>query len=518
MLFNSYDFLFFFLPVCLTGYFAAQFFGRRVGAAWLTISSFVFYGWWAPVFLPVLICSVLFNYTASVAISRLADYPLRQKCALAISIGVNLCALGYFKYLSAVLGFASENLGLGFPVPTIVLPLGISFFTFTQIGFLVDVQQGTARERGFIDFVLFVTFFPHLIAGPILHNREIMPQFADPANYRVSTTNLGAGMMIFVIGLLKKTILADPMSSIVAAGFGHPANLGFFAAWNAVLSYSLQLYFDFSGYSDMAIGLARMFNIRFPANFDSPYKAASVIDYWQRWHMTLTRYITLYIYNPLALWVSRRHAKEMLIPGRSPYTTARGFAELIAFPTFVTITLAGVWHGAGLTFVVFGVLHGFYLIVNHGWRIFGPKRKKGRTPVFGAHVVSVLGTYLCVLVAMIFFRAPSCSAAMSVLAGMTGFHGLRIPPGVIADTRANGMGGIVKEISWLTCLYGIVWLMPNTQQIMRASNPVLGKVRPFPARALEWMTSPVWAVACGFGAALSLMAIGGTTEFIYFRF
>ncbi|HEX5328002.1 MAG TPA: MBOAT family O-acyltransferase, partial [Acetobacteraceae bacterium] len=285
MLFNSYVFVLAFLPVALGGFFLTARAGRTAGALWLIGASLVFYGWWKPAFLPLLVLSITLNFAAARAIGAADRRRRLQGALLAAAIAANLSTLFYFKYLAWVLGAC----GITIAAPT--LPLGISFFTFTQIGFLIDCRLGLARDRSILSYALFVTFFPHLIAGPILHNREIMPQFTAAATFRASAENIAAGLAIFLIGLLKKCLLADPLAAIVAAGFGDPGALALAGAWQAALSYSLQLYFDFSGYSDMAIGLARMFNLRFPANFNSPYKAQSVIDYWQRWHMTLTRYL-----------------------------------------------------------------------------------------------------------------------------------------------------------------------------------------------------------------------------------
>lgn len=520
MLFNSYGFIFLFLPVSLAGFFGLARFGRIPAAIWLVLASFVFYSCWRPAFLPVLLVSVSLNYIASVIIHRTKARLSLQRAALTAAIGLNLLGLCYYKYLSASLGFLSQQFTLELVVPDITLPLGISFFTFTQIGYLIDVQQDVAEERDLLSYMLFAIFFPHLIAGPILHNREVMPQFAAYRAYQFSAVDFGSGITIFVIGLLKKTLLADPSAVAVAPGFAHPDSLGFFTAWHVALSYSMQLYFDFSGYSDMAIGLARMFNIKFPANFESPFKATSMIEFWQRWHMTLTRYITLYIYNPIALWVSRRRLGRTNKTERSPYATRRGFLELVAFPTFVTILLAGIWHGAGFTFIVYGLLHAMFLIINHWWRIFGPKRKRDqgsfRKSVSRAWRMGLV--YLCALSAMIFFRAQSCGDALSLIGGMLSLHGEGIRASLADGIRTVGPSTIARETGWLVLLFGIVWLMPNTQQIMVSCEPVLGKVRPpYPVR-LRWSFSRKWALVTGCAATLAIIAMGGTTEFIYFQF
>ena len=308
MLFNSYVFVFCFLPVTLAGFAVlARVSGRASAAPWLVAASFVFYGWWNPSFVPLLSGSIAFNYALARAIGRAGARPRVQSALVALGIGCDLAALVYYKYLASILGFLRLHGWSGVTLDSPTLPLGISFFTFTQIGFLLDTRNGTVQERKLSSYLLFVTFFPHLIAGPVLHHREMMPQFAAPETYRLSGENILVGLTVFAIGLAKK-VLADQLSGIAAPGFSSAERLALLPAWQAALGYSMQLYFDFSGYSDMTIGTARLFNVRFPANFNSPYKARSIIEYWQRWHMTLTRYLTLYLYNPIAPHIARRRA------------------------------------------------------------------------------------------------------------------------------------------------------------------------------------------------------------------
>jgi alginate O-acetyltransferase complex protein AlgI len=506
VLFNSYVFVAAFLPLTLAGFALACRFGRLPAALLLLLASLVFYGWWNPRFLPLLVVSVGANYAASALIAHHASRPRWQGAILAGAIAGNLAALFWCKYLAAVLWFLRVHGVADIALADPVLPLGISFFTFTQIGFLVDCRQGQAREPSLLNYALFVSFFPHLIAGPILHHREIMPQFADPATWRLRGENIAVGSAIFLIGLLKKTLLADPLAPIASAGYAHPAGLTLFPAWHAALAYSLQLYFDFSGYSDMAIGLARLFNLRFPLNFNSPYQAQSVIDYWQRWHMTLTRWLMMYLYNPLALRISRRRAAHGLPIDRAARGTVRGFATMVALPTVVTIGLAGVWHGSAFTFVVFGLLHGAYLCVNHAWRLLRPGPRSGARH---AAVARVALTYGCVLVGSVVFRATSLADAGAMLGGMLGLHGLSPEP---PDLRA------VTDVLWLVALYAIVWGTPNTQQIMRAYAPALGRVAAGPWPRLMWQPTLPWAVAFGAAATLGLLSIGGTGEFLYYRF
>ncbi len=249
-------------------------------------------------------------------------------------------------------GVTSTNLG------SILLPLGLSFFTFTQLGYLLDCQQGVAKENSFANYVLFVTFFPHLIAGPILHHREMMPQFADLSIYKLKLPNLAIGLTLFTVGLAKKVMIADSLSPFVERAFSHSAGLDLISSWMGALSFSLQLYFDFSGYSDMALGLGVMFGVRLPQNFNSPFKSKSIIEFWQRFHMTLTRYLTLFLYSPIGLWVRRKRLARNLPVNNKALSTAGGFASMVAFPTLLTMFFAGVWHGAGFNFVIFGTLHG----------------------------------------------------------------------------------------------------------------------------------------------------------------
>jgi alginate O-acetyltransferase complex protein AlgI len=537
MLFNSYTFLFAFLPVALLGFYLVSRLGRRAAAGWLILASFTFYGWWNPQFVILLVLSIVLNYSASEVIAACKNRPSLQAGCLTVAIAANVGALVYYKYL-AVMVHALTGLGvIHAATPNIILPLGISFFTFTQIGYLVDRKQDLVKDRGVLDYVLFVTFFPHLIAGPILHNREIMPQFSDTATYRFSGENLAVGLSIFVIGLAKKCLLADPISTSIGPGFSNVAHLPALAAWNVALSYSLQLYFDFSGYSDMAIGLARMFNIRFPLNFNSPYKATSIIDLWQRWHITLSRYLALYLYSPISLAVARWRSKRGMGINREAQSKLGGFAAMVMFPTMVTMGLAGMWHGAGVTFLIFGLLHGSYLTINHAYRIFWPHTKKAADERPLVRGFNILLTYGAVVLSLIFFRAPSVQAAAQLISGMIGLHGvesLTFPApflgllgragailqnhGVIVGVSRIDFMGQALHFAWLILLFVIIWGMPNTQQIMRRFTPALGRIQPGPFDAYSWRPSRGWAVAIGVVASIGVLAIGGTGEFLYFQF
>jgi D-alanyl-lipoteichoic acid acyltransferase DltB (MBOAT superfamily) len=510
LLFNSYIFIFAFLPIALSGFLLATRIGQVAAGVWLVVVSLFFYGWWDPRFVPLLLISIGANYGLSELMLAVPGRPQLQSALLAAAIGGNLLALVYYKYLFSILAFLSMHHVVAIPFDNVVLPLGISFFTFTQIGYLVDVKQGVAQDRGLLNYLMFVTFFPHLIAGPILQNREIMPQFADPATYRLSARNITIGLSIFIIGLFKKTVFADPLAVGVAQGFSHAGDVTFLSGWHTALTYSLQLYFDFSGYSDMAIGLARMFNVSFPLNFDSPFKSPSIIEFWQRWHMTLTRFLNLYLYNWIALAVVRSRTERGLGITRKAQATLDGFLSMIIVPTFITMALIGIWHGAGLQFVVFGLLHGVYLSINHAWRIFWPvasRRRSGALLSVLEHVASVLLTYTAVLVGMVFFRSSSVETAMQLLAGMCGRHG-------VGSSFSSGS----RELLWITLLYAVVWGMPNTQQLLARYEPALGRVRPYPVRWLQWRGNLSWGLLLGAGFATALLAMGGTSEFIYFQF
>ncbi|MBV8912461.1 MAG: MBOAT family protein [Acetobacteraceae bacterium] len=509
MVFSSFPFIFSLLPLALLGFFVAARMGAKPAGLWLVLASLAFYAYWRVDFLPLLLISITFNYLIGDLLVRTRQRPGLQQAIFLLGIGADLAALFYYKYAAALAAWLGLRTLAGMPLHDIILPLGISFFTFTQIGYLVDVKQEVAKTRDPLSYVLFVTFFPHLIAGPILHNREMMPQFADPTTYRFSISNIAVGLTIFAIGLAKKVLLADPLSADVAMNFGHTGELGLISAWYAVIGYSLQLYFDFSGYSDMAIGLARMFNIRFPLNFNSPYKATTVIDYWQRFHMTLTRFITMYIFSPMALAVTRWRDRHGYDNGRKASSTPFGFLSLIAGPTLVTMGLAGIWHGAGTQYLIFGLLHGLYISVNHATRTFfpAPKKPPPRPALVQTvdHAAKVLAVYVAALVAFAFFRAPSTGAALQVLAGMAGLHGL-----------GSGLG--LGTLAHLGVLFAIVWFAPNTQQIMNRYEPSLGRPVPNPYPTLSWNPRASWAVAAGTVAALGVLALGGTTEFLYFQF
>lgn len=515
MLFNSTVFIAGFLPVVLIGFFLLSSTGRqRWAVIWLTVASLVFYGWWNPANVPLLLGSILFNYL-------LGGYLLRRpsRVVLVLGIAANLLLLGYYKYTGFLFGTLDDVFGLGWTVGDIALPLAISFFTFQQIAYLVDAHDGEVVEHDFLNYCLFITFFPHLIAGPITHHREMLEQFRTHDNFKPRLDNISIGTTVFLLGLFKKVIIADPLGEKASPVFALAAGgviPQLHDSWIGALTYTLQIYFDFSGYSDMAIGLGLLFGISLPANFNSPFKARNVIEYWSRWHMTLTRFLTAYLYNPIVLRVTRsRLAAGKPQPHRGKMTTGTFFA-LVAYPTVFTMFISGIWHGAGWQFVAFGLLHGFYLVIAHGWRAFKVKQGWKLDSNNRLHQgIAVLLTFLCVVVAMVLFRASSVSAALTLLSGMLGLGG------VAADLHRSDFLSFLL----IAALLAFVWGLPNIQQWMchfrtaldaRTREGWIERWLPF----TTWRPTPVlgavlgglgfFALACTFSAA--------PTEFLYFQF
>ena len=526
MLFNSYLFLLLFLPIALMGYYTAGRINQRFAAFWLCVSSFVFYGWWNPQFVALLSCSIVFNYLIGLLVLRFAAAPRKQLLVTSVGVIVDLAVLFHYKYFAALFNFLSDwGLTHG-AMDTLILPLGISFFTFTQIGFLLDCRSGLVKGKGFLSYVLFVTFFPHLIAGPILHHKEMIPQFADPANYRFKAENLSIGGVLFVIGLAKKVLLADGIAPYADAGFAAPGELQFWGSWATSLSYALQIYFDFSGYSDMALGLAKMFGIAFPLNFNSPYKAASIIDFWARWHITLTRYLTAYLYYPVAMAISRAREKRGMSVGSGAARSPGGFAATIIVPTLFTMGLAGVWHGAGMQYLVFGIWHGLCLSINHGWRIFvvGKKPANQRHSGVVTQIACVLITFAAVLIGQAFFRADGLGKAWLLIEGMFGLRGfeqlesLAYAIGLpLGDAWRLVIGHHMQGV-YIALLLAIAWFTPNAHQMLGGHSPALFKTLKNPSALLSWRPSIGWMFATLLLLALCVANVHKETRFLYFQF
>jgi D-alanyl-lipoteichoic acid acyltransferase DltB (MBOAT superfamily) len=521
MLFNSYAFLFVFLPVTLLGYQLAGRFHRKAVVAWLGFMSCAFYAYWHPAFLIVLVSSIAFNYLASLLIAGRIPNKVPTVAWLWVAIAGNLGALGYFKYFFPLLNFLGSFSPAHPHWLNVALPLGISFFTFTQIAFLVDLQQGVAKQQDIVSYVLFVTFFPHLIAGPILHHKEMMPQFQQDRRYQLRLDDLAVGFSWFILGLSKKVLLADSFSRTSDLVFAVHGPVAASLAWRGVLCYMLQIYFDFSGYSDMALGLARMFSIDFPLNFNSPYKASSMIDFWQRWHITLSQYINAYLFTPIQLQIrSRRRAANKPV-NRAALSTPQGFFAMIATPTLISMFIAGIWHGAGLQFLIYGLLHGFYITVNHAWNMYQQKlenegRIKPRGPVYARlrHGASVLLTFTCVLTTWVFFHADSTRDACTLLRSMA--FGYRHQPLATIPTDPAG----AKLLFALVAGYLVIWLMPNTQQILSHFKPSLHPelVQPDRLVSLFWKPNLVWALGLSYLFFFALVRLQVPSTFLYFQF
>jgi alginate O-acetyltransferase complex protein AlgI len=518
MLFFEPVFLFIFLPITMGFYYILRIIApQEYVIVMLALASLIFYGWYNPQYTFVILGSIIFNYLCgSQLLLRAKD---GKGCGLLLFFGVamNLVLLGFFKYLP----FIAQSLEIFFydvPKPaTLDLPLGISFFTFLQIAYLVDCARSLAKRNRFLHYLLFVTFFPHLLAGPLIHHRELIPQFSRK-NKRI-WGNLAIGLTIFSIGLFKKLVPAQQMANWanpVFDGISVGIIPSFIEAWIGALCFALQIYFDFSGYSDMAIGLSRIFGIYMPVNFASPYKAANIIEFWRRWHITLSRFFRDYLYIPL---------------GGNRIGIFWQMTNLI----FVML-LVGLWHGAGWKFIVWGAVHGLFLVVCHVWvNINGFFDRKLVIP----NILCVALTFLVVVIAWVPFRADSLTTSLVFFESMIGLNGIKLPShyaeiffgiigrlsdyGVIFSPMTSFAGGF--QLAWIMFYLGIIWFTPNTQEIMRFYHPALvvnnrkEHVKSWPA-LVSWRPAIIFGVF--FGILLSYLMIlsiqGNSGEFIYFQF
>lgn len=426
MLFNSYEFIFLFLPISLFIYFWLN--KRRLvqgGKAWLVLSSLFFYSWWNIVYLPLILGSILFNFTIGSTLAQQVEGKRRikgfsAKTFLVFGVVGNLALLGYFKYTDFFIINVNVIAGTHFDLLHIILPLGISFFTFTQIAYLVDAYRGEVKEMDYLNYTLFVTFFPHLLAGPILHHKEMMPQFDAIKSKVVNYKNLSMGVFLFSIGLFKKVVIADTFSIWANTGFESIQALTLFEAWATSLSYTLQLYFDFSGYTDMALGVALLFNIRLPINFNSPYKALDIQDFWRRWHITLSRFLRDYIYIPL---------------GGNRQAGMRTYANL-----FTVFLIGGLWHGASWMFIIWGASHGIAIVIHRAWKQMNLSMNR---------LLAWFVTFNFINITWVFFRARDWEHASNIIDGMFGYHGI-----VISDKLIYKIGFFESIISNNHDLFG----------------------------------------------------------------
>jgi D-alanyl-lipoteichoic acid acyltransferase DltB (MBOAT superfamily) len=483
MVFNSYSFIAFFLPVTLFGFYFFSRKSRQWATVWLVMASLFFYGSWDYRFIPILLTSIFINY--SVCKQILSATRTSGRWWLIASITFNLSLLGFIKYVNFFIVSLNDVTSGNLPLLNIILPIGISFFTFTQISFLVDAYHGKIKELNFTHYLLFASYFPYIVAGPILHHQEMLPQFSDPAHYQVKANNFAIGISIFVFGLGKKLLIADNLASVInplfAAGDPH-----FFQAWLGMLAYTLQLYFDFSGYSDMAIGVSRLMGFRIPINFNSPYKATSVSDFWQRWHISLSRFLRNYLYIPL---------------GGNRRGQLQRYRNLI-----LTMLLGGLWHGANWTFVIWGGLHGLYLCVQHGWQY--SLRNTYRQPTQLSNTINRMITFIVVMIAWCFFRAPDVASALKVLAGMVGNNGFS------PVTEIDAFGSIMLLIGAFVAFY-----MPNTNELFLFTGKEHEVKLTSPSIvAVKWSANVPWGLAIGCIFALCILSIERTSDFIYAQF
>jgi alginate O-acetyltransferase complex protein AlgI len=527
MLFNSFEFIFLFLPITLIIFFYISSKNndnrRQLAIIWLIIASLIFYGRTRPANLILIVVSMGINYYLGYRISNSLEKSWIKKTIFFFGIAFNLGLITYFKYFVFLLNNINKVFDLDLTLPSIVLPLGISFFTFQQIAYLVDAYRGETKEYDLRKYMLFVCFFPQLIAGPIVHHKEILPQFEKESIYKFSQTALSIGLTVFIAGLFKKVIFADRIaeySNLAFAAASQGIGLTFAEAWVGALGYTLQLYFDFSGYCDMAIGASYMFGIRLPLNFNSPYKSISIVDFWRRWHITLSHFLRDYLYIPL---------------GGSRQGEFRRYLNLL-----MTMLLGGLWHGAGWTFVFWGGLHGIYLIVNHLYRSvrlsWGHNLKKDGWLL---RTTGQIVTFIAVVISWVFFKANSFETATSILKSMFGFNGIDFPEfleSYLGFLRNVGIGfsgftvnvGISQKYATfgILLLLLIVWFTPNTQQWMGKYNPALTEpVQHYQSDwqqkfwgYLSWKPNKIWTVIIASLTSLSLLCFSRVSEFLYFQF
>lgn len=497
MLFNSHTFLFLFLPVTWLGWkILARRAGAEIALGWLVAASLFFYGWWDARYLLLLVPSTLVNYAIGTWLSRRPELGPAggRRVTLIVGLMANVAVLGWFKYANFFADNLNRAFDLGWQLPEVILPLGISFFTFQKVAYLVDAYQGHARGYSLLRFSLFVFFFPQLIAGPIVHHHEILSQLDDPSVFRPQPSNLTRGVTLFIAGLFKKAVLADTLAvyakPVFAAALGgqEPTMI---ESWLGVLAYTFQLYFDFAGYSEMALGLGLLFNLRLPLNFNSPYQATSIIDFWRRWHMTLSRFLQQYVYFPLG---GNRKGKT------------RRYLNLLA-----TMLIGGFWHGANWTFVFWGLLHGLYLSVNHAWRGFRGERPEtwlGRSLGRGL-------TFLAVVVAWVFFRAENFPAAARILRGMVGMNGVPLPDSYARLAAPLGLSTAqlplfqgTEQIAMVSLAALLCFALPNVAQAFEF----------LPGGRWQWRGTRRQAVAAGLALGAAILSLNRPSEFLYFQF
>ncbi|MEM9059728.1 MAG: MBOAT family O-acyltransferase [Pseudomonadota bacterium] len=505
MIFNSLPFILLFLPLCYAGFILTH---RGLGwpgaYAFLVVASIVFYAQFNILLALVLVGSITFNFLIGRAIQTLPDRTAARMLMLA-AIAVNLVALGYFKYVNFFIDIANSVSGEGFSHLDILVPVGVSFFTFTQIGYLIEASAGRARQVNFVKYALFAGFFPCVTAGPLLLQREMFDQMDSRKDSAFSPARVSIALTMFGIGLAKKVLIADsiaPFSNTVFDGVAAGQAIALTEAWVGSLCYTLQLYFDFSGYSDMAIGIAFLFGFKLPLNFNSPFKATSISEFWSRWHMTMTRFFTTFIYTHFAMTNARRAHEQ-------DYGPMRKWLSAGAAPVFYTFLIAGIWHGAGWTFVVYGLIHGTALAINHGWREFGFMKLP---PLAGWFL-----TMLVVVMGLVVFRAQDLGTAGTILVTMWGLSDLFL---TFETTEIVSVSLYPAVLAILTG--GVVVLaMPNSQEILRSQWMSCDKM-PENIKAskswIRWSPTAAWAACVGLLIVIAATSLNDTSGFLYYDF
>ena len=501
MLFNSYDFIFYFLPITFAGYFLLNHFQKyKIATLFLTLASLFFYGYYKISYVWIILCSILVNYIVHLTLlSPRKKLVQKRKHILVCGIVTNLGILFYFKYFNFALEIVSAITDRTITFSQIALPLGISFFTFQQIGFIVDSYKQTISRQPLVSYALFVSFFPQLIAGPIVNHQEMLPAFENIENKKIQLNNLYQGIQIFIIGLAKKILIADIIGNSVNWGYAHYTLLDGFNTLLVFFMYSLQLYFDFSGYCDMARGLGYLFNIRIPLNFNSPFKSGNIVDFWKRWHITLGRFFTKYLYIPLG-------------------GNRRGFARTL-LNIFIVFTVSGIWHGAGWTFIIWGLMHAILQVLTRIWWALKERYSLPQIhhPLLGRciHAICIIGCFSFVAVAFGIFRADNPGQAISMIGNLTSINGIHIMYELSShfclkevnyllrvlnlDTLANA--ATWQMIVFLLIVSIITWGCKNTYETESNSKNSMIKLL-FLAALFTW----------------SVLSLSGVSNFLYFNF
>ena len=506
MLIHSFQFIFGFLPIVFLVYLIIRrYWSWHAALVWLTCSSLYFYAQWSTDFVILLVCSVLFNFVMCALIPRFEKGNSYRKLILIFAVSSNLALLGYYKYTNFFIDNLNYLSGSSITTIELLFPIGISFYTFIQIGYIFDRYNDQVKSHSFIKYFLFSTFFPYITAGPLVLQKEMMEQFNKPERGYLTAERVAICLTIFSFGLFKKIVLADgvaPYANLVFDSAAEGALLTTSAAWIGSLAYTLQLYFDFSGYSDMAIAVGLLFGFTLPLNFNSPLKASSIVDFWHRWHMTMTRFFTTYLYSPLAVSLMRRSMAN------SQGQQMR-FLSATALPIIFTFTLAGLWHGAGWNFVIFGLIHGVALAINHAWTQWG---KISLPPFIGWMI-----TMLIVVIALVFFRAHSTPEALVILQAMGSFSPEATSNILVAKIAFSQS----EAILWILSLGAIVVSLPNTMEVFHKCKLLTEQVATLRAKSaplVTWRPTVAWALGSGLVSMFALGLISRETTFLYYQF